>query len=210
MAKISVSVLDKHDIETILKLNDTDITYLHIDVMDGKFVKNSSFKPEEIIELNKITNKKLDVHLMVLDIEKYLEALSGLNIEYLTFHYEILNNLTLIDKVRSYGFKCGLAIKPETDIRALIPILNRIDMILLMSVEPGMGGQPFMDNTIKKIEYLKHEIRSRGFDTIISVDGGINNSNATLCLAKGADMLVVGSYITKSNNFQDAINKLTS
>ena len=209
LIKISVSVLSKNDDETIRKLNEVEFDYFHIDVMDGKFVKEINFPLSRIEQINKIANKPLDVHLMVDDIDFYIDNLSSFNIEYLTIHYEVFNgNIELLKKIKKKGIKCGLSVKPITDIKETFNLLDNIDLILIMSVEPGYGGQEFMPSSLEKIRILKGEIKRRNLKTIISVDGGINKENAKLCLDSGADMLVTGSYVVMSENYQVAIDSL--
>jgi ribulose-phosphate 3-epimerase len=211
MTKISVSILSKNDDETILNLNKTNADYIHIDVMDGKFVYPVSFSMPRIDAISKISNKKLDVHLMVENPDFYIDILSKLNVDYITFHYEVLNsNLDIIKKIKNRGIKCGLSVKPITDIKDTFYLLDDIDLILIMSVEPGYGGQDFMISVLEKVKLLREEITRRNLKTIIAIDGGINGSNAKLCTSAGCDMLVVGSYITNSNNYQLSIDSLKS
>jgi ribulose-phosphate 3-epimerase len=209
MVKISISILSKNDDDTILKLNKTDTDYIHIDVMDGKFVNEVNFPLSRIKEVNDLTNKKLDVHLMVMDAGEYLNELSSLNIEYLTVHYETLNNdISILKKIKNSGIKCGLSVKPNTDIKDTFYLLDNVDLILVMSVEPGYGGQDFMLSSLYKVKLLKEEIEKRHLKTIISIDGGINSSNANLCVQSGCNMLVSGSYVVASSDYQASINTL--
>lgn len=209
MVKISVSILTKSDRETILKLNDTDIDYLHIDAMDGKFVKECNFSISQIEEVNNYTNKKLDVHLMVSNPLSYVNQLLIDKIEYLTIHYEILNNdLDIIKKIKNKGIKCGISVKPSTDIKDIFYLLDKIDLVLIMSVEPGYGGQKFLLSSLDKVRELKEEIDRRNLNIRISIDGGINNLNAKSCIEAGCDMLVSGSYIINNDNFQAAVDSL--
>ena len=205
--ELSVSVLNAKDNKQMINLlNKTNISYIHIDVMDGKFVSQFSLSAEEIIELSKISEKKIDVHLMVKDPMYYIEQIKDLtNIEYITIHLEIDKDIKdILSKIKSYGYKTGLSIKPNTDINYLIPYLEDLDLILLMTVEPGLGGQPFIESSIKKIKDLKKLINNTNVK--IEVDGGINNK--TINQVKEANIAVVGSYITKSENPTDAINNL--
>jgi ribulose-phosphate 3-epimerase len=209
MVKISVSILSKNDNDTILKLNKTDIDYIHIDVMDGKFVNEVNFPLSRIKEVNDLTNRKLDVHLMVMDANEYLDEISSFNIEYLTVHYETLNNdISILKKIKNSGIKCGLSVKPNTDIKDTFYLLDNVDLVLIMSVEPGYGGQEFMLSSLDKVKLLKEEIEKRHLKTIISIDGGINSSNANLCIQSGCDMLVSGSYVVASSDYQTSINAL--
>ncbi len=205
--ELSVSVLNAKDkSEMINILNKTDISYIHIDVMDGQFVPQTSLSPQEIIELSKVSDKKLDVHLMVEDPISYVEQIKDLkNIEYITIHLEIDKDIKeILSKIKSYGYKSGLSIKPNTDIKSLIPYLEDLDLILLMTVEPGLGGQPFIESSTKKIQDLKNLVNN--INIKIEVDGGINNK--TINLVKEANIFVIGSYITKSENPTEVINNL--
>ena len=196
--KISASILDcKDKINSVLELNRTNINYIHIDVMDGKFVPNTSFEDMGVIRgINMVTKYKMDVHLMVDN-----------PLEYITIHLEIGKNIEyLITKIKELGYKVGLSIKPNTSVIDLKPYLNDIDMVLLMSVEPGMGGQSFIENTTTKIKELKELIKETNKDIIIEVDGGINNE--TISKIKDIDIAVVGSYITKSDNYYKQIEEL--
>lgn len=205
--ELSVSVLNAENKKQMINLlNETDISYIHIDVMDGKFVHQISLPPEEIIELSSISTKKLDIHLMVEDPISYIEQIKDLNdIEYITIHLEIDKDIKeILLKIKSYGYKTGLSIKPNTDVNALIPYLEDLDLILLMTVEPGLGGQPFIETSINKIKELKNLINNTNIK--IEVDGGINNK--TIKDVKEANIAVVGSYITKSENPTETINNL--
>ena len=210
--KISTSILNTKDrLDCVRKLNNTRTTYIHVDVMDGKFVQNIELNTkEQISSLNYLSNHKLDIHLMVENPIKYIEKLSNMNIEYITFHIEVEKNIKkVISKIKDLGYKVGLSIKPNTNINKLIPYINDIDLILVMSVEPGKGGQKFLPNTPERIEKIKELIDNNRKDitTIkIEVDGGINNQ--TIKLLNNVDIAVVGSYITKSDNYCNQINNL--
>jgi ribulose-phosphate 3-epimerase len=207
MTKISVSILSKNDDNTILKINNTNADYFHIDAMDGIFVPEKCFSLDEIKKVSTKTNKKLDIHLMVENPNDYIENLSLSNIEYLTIHYEVLkNNLDIINKIKSRGIKCGVSVKPITDIKEVFYLLDTIDLILIMSVEPGYGGQKFLTSSLDKVRLLRDEISRRKLNTIISIDGGINNDNSDLCKEAGCDMLVVGTYVVNSDDYQHHID----
>jgi ribulose-phosphate 3-epimerase len=208
--KVSVSILSsKNRIECIKKLNTTSLDYFHIDVMDGKFVDNYQMPIDEINELSLYTKKPLDIHLMVEDPEYYIEKIINRNIEYITFHLEINKDIkSLINKVKEKGYKVGLSIKPNTDIKEIIPYLEYIDLILIMSVEPGQGGQTFITNSLDKISNLKSIIEEKYNNLVIEVDGGINNSNINSLKESGADIVVSGSYIVNSSNYDDKIKML--
>ncbi len=208
MVKISTSILSKNDAETIKKLDKTDTDYIHIDVMDGKFVPNQAFSIEEIKEVNKYTSKPLDIHLMVNNINDYIKEIKALNISFITFHFEVLNKDNDILKIKELGIKCGISVKPNTNIKDIFPLLDKIDLVLIMSVEPGYGGQEFIPASLQKINLLNEERKKRKLDILIAVDGGINEHNAKQCIKSGADILVVGSYITNSVNFQQKVTLL--
>lgn len=203
---LSVSILNSKDKTRMIKLlNKTDISYIHFDVMDGKFVSQNSLSLEEIIKLSKISEKKLDIHLMVEDPIYYIENIKNLtNIEYITIHLEIDKDIKeILSKIKSYGYKTGLSIKPNTDIKRLQPYLEDLDLILLMTVEPGLGGQPFITSSSERLKKLKEMVNK---NIKIEVDGGINN--ITIKNVPEADIVVVGSYITTSDNPIEKINSL--
>lgn len=205
--KLSVSILNAKDKkETIRILNNTDISYFHIDVMDGIFVSQVSLPVEETIELSKVSEKKLDIHLMHSSPLTYIEKIKDLkNIEYITIHLEIEENIKeILNKIKTYGFKRGISVKPNTDINKIIPYLDDIDLILIMTVEPGLGGQPFLENSPARIKEIKKLIKDKNI--LLEVDGGINNN--TIKLVKDTDIAVVGSYITTSDNMIERIKKL--
>jgi len=200
--QISCSILNSlNRLADVEKINKTKIDYIHIDVMDGKFVLNKQYKIDEIIKINDISLKKLDVHLMVENPISYIDKLALCNIEYITFHEEVnKDKLSLIKTIKSYGFKCGISIKPNTSIETIYKYLNDIDLILIMSVEPGLGGQAFIENTYEKIVNLKKEIAKRNSKAIIEVDGGINLENIKKLKEIKTDICVIGSYLTKDGN----------
>lgn len=205
MIKISPSILASKDrIASVIKLNDTDADYLHIDAMDGIFVPNTQMPIDEIIELESFSKIPLDVHLMVNNPENYINHLENKNIEYITIHIEIDKDINkLINKIKSIGYKVGLSIKPNTKVDVLIPYLDKIDLVLIMSVEPGFGGQEFMPNSLEKAK----ELRNLNKNITIEIDGGIKDTNIEE-VKKYVDIAVVGSYITNSNDYNQAINNL--
>jgi len=205
MVKISTSILSSNNRqETIKKLNSTTTEYIHIDSMDGKFVNNYQMPIEEIIELNKISNKPFDVHLMVENPEEYINNLKNLNIEYITIHLEINKDIKdLINQIKKLNYKVGLSIKPNTKIEEIIPYLKDIDLVLIMSVEPGQGGQEFIPTSLNKAK----DLRKYNQNIIIEMDGGIKEHNIKE-IKKYIDIAVVGSYITNQDNYQLAINNL--
>ena len=205
MIKISTSILSSDNREHCIKeLNNTNTDYIHIDAMDGIFVPNTQLKIDEIVKLEKISTKKLDIHLMTINPEVYIDNLKNKNIEYITIHKEINKDINnLINKIKSYGYKVGISIKPKTNINTIIPYLDKIDLVLIMSVEPGFGGQKFIESTLNKAKKIKELNKN----IIIEMDGGINNTNINN-LKEYVDIAVVGSYITKNNDYNQAINNL--
>ena len=208
LKKISASFLSSKNIpEDLMKLNATDADFIHIDVMDGKFVKNKTMPFSEMKNIYKFTDKRLDVHLMVEQPEKYIPLYAELNTEYITFHLETEDNIEEnINLIKKYGIKAGLAIKPNTEVKELLPYLPLLDLILVMSVEPGMGGQKFIEETTKKLEELRELLKEYNIDAVINVDGGINSETKSKCNL--SDIIVAGSYIVNADNFQERIDSL--
>lgn len=206
--KISASFLGSKNIpKTLMDLNITDVDYIHVDVMDGKYVKNKTMPFSELSKINYYTRKRLDVHLMVLNPFKLIDSYATLNVEFLTFHINIQDDLEKIFKrCHEYGIKIGLAVNPEDDVNIVFPFLEKIDLVLLMSVKPGLPGQEFIKDTLKKIKPLKEEIKRQNLHTLISMDGGINLDNCQDL--QDIDIIVSGSTITKSDDFQATITKL--
>ena len=205
MKKVSVSFFNSTNVEDdILKINASTASFIHVDVGDGIFIERKFHPRKELDELNGALTKRLDVHLMCEDPLKYIEYYSMLNTEYITIHCEIKKDiLNLIDTIKSYGIKVGLAISPDTDTYYLEPFLDDIDMILIMSVVPGKGGQKFIYNTVDKIKEIRKLIGNRNI--IISVDGGINDETSKLC---DVDMVVSGSFILENDNIEEALDKV--
>lgn len=205
--ELSVSILNSQDRKEMIKLlNKTNITYIHVDVMDGIFVSQKTFNIKEIRTISQVSDKKLDVHLMVENPLLYIENIKDLtNIEYITIHLEINKDIKeILTKVKSYGFKTGISIKPNTNLELLLPYLEYIDLLLVMTVEPGLGGQPFILSSSNRLKEIKKLIQN--YNIKLEVDGGINNH--TIKEVELADIAVVGSYITSSNNPIDKINSL--
>ena len=192
--------------DLIKRFNDTKVSYIHLDIMDGKFVNNKSFTVSEIKKFNDISKKSFDVHLMVKNPIKYINDLALLNVNTISFHYEAVKNLDeVINLIKNYGIKASIAINPKTDINVLIPYLNMIDIVLVMSVEPGYSGQAFIESTYNKVEKLKELIINNNSKSLIEVDGGVNIENAPILKEKGTDIIVSASYI--QNNLE-SINEL--
>ena len=208
MKKISVSFLSSKNIPEDLRLLDlTDTDYIHVDIMDGKFVKNKTLPFSEMKNIYKYTSKRLDVHLMVENPSKYIPHYAELNTEFITFHIEsdedIMKNLELI---KSFSIKCGLAINPDTPIKSLVPYLPLLDVVLVMSVYPGEGGQSFIPEVEDKIKELRGLINSYPVNVLINVDGGVKDTTKNMC--NSADILTSGSYVISSDNYQEKITSL--
>ena len=203
--KVSVSFIkNKYNSEfrTIYDINYTSADYIHVDIMDGKFVDNKNYDINDVVKFLDGNTKPLDVHLMCYDLEKYIVEYADLLPEFITFHLEATDKVNeLIDMIHSYGIKCGISIKPDTSVSELIPYLDKIELVLIMSVEPGKGGQKFMPIAIDKI----NELRELNKNVIISVDGGINDETVKLV---NSDMVVSGSYVCMSDSFEKAIDRL--
>lgn len=198
---VSGSILsDKVSTKDAVKcMENANVDYLHIDVMDGKFVKNKSYTIKEVMDLTKYTNKQLDIHLMVKNPLKYIDAFSMLNTAYITFHYEAVRNPDeIIDSIKNKGIKVGLSIKPKTNVNEIEKYLSKVDLILIMSVEPGKSGQSFMDSVIYKTEILKKLRDEKKYNFIINIDGGINNESFPK-IKDNVDMVVSASYLLSGN-----------
>ena len=215
--QISASILslEKENItQKLYNLEVANVDYFHIDVMDGKFVKNntSAVMKENALTLKHISQTLLDVHLMVEDIDYYINEYLDLKPKYITFHYEVdKNKEKIIEKIKyiqKYGSMAGISIKPNTEVKEILDILPYISLILVMSVEPGEGGQEFMESSIVKIKELREYIDKNNLEVQIEVDGGINNETIKLIKEAGADIAVVGSYLVKSDDYKETVKKL--
>ncbi|MDD3392381.1 MAG: ribulose-phosphate 3-epimerase [Bacilli bacterium] len=207
--KIAVSFLSiKDNLEdNIQKLEESNIDYLHLDIMDGFFVKNKTWNIDEVKSLIRNVTKPLDVHLMVNNVMEYVSSFSILKPNYITFHYEaVTNHHEVIDYIKKLGIKVGMSIKPNTNVDEIIDYLPKIDLVLVMSVEPGEGGQTFIANSINKINRLSQIRDYYHYGYFIEVDGGINDLTIKDCIK--ADIVVVGSFITNSSDYQQQIVKL--
>ena len=207
--KISASFLSsKKIIPTIEELNLTDVDYIHVDFIDGKFIEGKKIPFRKLKQISKVSSKRLDVHLMTNKLKKYIKKFASLNCEYITFHVEIEKDIEkYINMIDNYGIKCGLAINPDTDIELLKPYLSMIDMVLIMSVAPGYGGQSFIPKTVNKVKELKKYLMENDLKVVINIDGGINNETIKK-VKEHVDMVVSGSYITNSDNYQEKIDSL--
>lgn len=207
MKKISVSFLSsKNEAKDILKINNSSADYIHVDVMDGRFVKKRHKPYKMLYKLSSSISKRLDVHLMEKKPLKHINYFASLNTEFITIHVELEKVDKYIDLISQYGIKVGLAINPETDESVLLPYLNKIDLVLIMGVHPGRGGQEFIEDTIKKIIRIKKIILKKKRKVLISVDGGVNAEVAKRL--DFVDIIVSGSYVTSSDDFDAAIETI--
>lgn len=209
-----LSVEEEKILRTIYDLEVANTDYFHIDVMDGRFVKNDT---SEIMRkyseyLNQITNVPLDVHLMVTNVKEYVDSYSIFNPNIITFHYETCKNENEVEEniknIREKNIKVGLAIKPETKIEDIKKFLSKINLLLIMSVEPGMGGQKFLEKTLEKIKLAREEINKQDLETEIEVDGGINLENIEKLKETGVSIAVAGTSIINSKDFKYTIREM--
>jgi ribulose-phosphate 3-epimerase len=183
----------QRDIEMI---NVSEADWFHIDIMDGVFVPNISFGMPVLDAINKHAKKTIDVHLMIVDPDRYISTFAKLGANILTVHYEACNHLhRTIQAIKAEGMKTGVALNPHTNIDLLEDVIQDIDLVCIMSVNPGFGGQSFIENTYSKVEKLKALINRKNTTTLIEIDGGVTNKNAKQLVEAGADVLVAGSYV---------------
>lgn len=203
--KLSVSFLSMSPPlkDNLIKLTNLDIDYLHLDIMDGVFVKNKTWHLKDMTFLPR--TKPLDIHLMVKDVIRYIDEFKVLEPDFITFHYEIGNTKNIISYLKQCHIKVGIAINPLTDINEIVPYLKDIDLILVMSVTPGAGGQTFMEDSVARIAFLDNYRKHNNLNYLIEVDGGINNE--TIKKIPKVDIAVVGSYIT-NGDYLERINSL--
>ena len=208
MKKVSVSFLSSKNIPgDLVKLDSTDVDFIHVDIMDGKFVENKTMPFSEMKHIYKYTSKRLDVHLMVENPKEYIPLYAELNTECITIHVEIDEDILKdLELIKSYSIKCGLAINPDTKVKELIPYLPYLDEIIVMSVVPGKGGQEFIPEVSEKIKELRALLNSYNIKALINVDGGVNDKTKSMC--SDADILTSGSYVINSDNFQESISSL--
>ena len=187
-------------------LNNSEADWFHIDIMDGVFVPNISFGMPVLKAIGEHAKKPLDVHLMIVDPDRYIDTFADLNAAILTVHYEACTHLhRSLQKIKSCGMKAGVALNPHTPVHLLEDIIQDIDLVCLMSVNPGFGGQSFIENTYAKVKALKQLINKKGASTLIEIDGGVTDQNALALTEAGADVLVAGSFVFKSDNPTETI-----
>ena len=190
-------------------VNNSKADWFHLDIMDGVFVPNISYGMPIINKINEIATKTLDVHLMIVDPDRYIETFKNVGADILTVHYEACTHLhRTIQSIKLNGMKAGVALNPHTSVHLLEDVLNDLDLILVMSVNPGFGGQSFIENTYEKVKTLKMLREKNGADFIIEIDGGVNSTNAPKLIKAGADALVAGSFVFKSDNPTQTIEDL--
>ena len=198
----------QRDVEMI---NQSDAHWFHLDVMDGVFVPNISFGMPIINSIAKHTSKTLDAHLMIIDPDRYIKTFADLGVDYLTVHYEACTHLhRTLQAIKAEGMKAGVALNPHSNINLLEDTINDIDLVCVMSVNPGFGGQSFIENTYSKVKKLKEMITKKNATTLIQIDGGVTNKNAKQLAEAGADVLVAGSYIFRSENPTETIVELNN
>lgn len=199
----------KNILEESKQIENLENIWLHFDVMDGKFVPNTSFSLKDLELISKNTKLYLDVHLMIENPEVYFNDYVINGADLVTIHYEATNDLTsLIKMIKNTGVKVGVSIKPKTDAEVLFPYLKDLDLVLVMSVEPGFGGQSFLSSALDKISKLRKEIDDNNYNCLIEVDGGINKDTGELCKKAGVDVLVAGSYLFGKEDILDRIEDL--
>lgn len=198
----------QRDVEMI---NQSEADWFHIDIMDGVFVPNISYGMPVLEAINKYAKKPLDVHLMIIDPDRYISVFKKLGSSLLTVHYEACKHLhRTIQAIKGEGMKAGVALNPHTPVSVLQDIITDVDLVLIMSVNPGFGGQSFIENTYKKVRQAKEMIQKSHSSALIEVDGGVSSQNARQLAEAGADVLVAGSFVFRSENPTKTIEEMKS
>ena len=196
----------QRDLEMI---NNSEADWFHIDIMDGVFVPNISYGMPVLEAINRHAKKTIDVHLMIVDPDRYIKDFAALGANNLSVHYEACTHLhRTLQAIKAEGMKAGVAINPHTSVDLLEDVIGDIDLVCLMSVNPGFGGQSFIENTFKKVKKLKQIIERNNASTLIEVDGGVTDKNAAQLIEAGADVLVAGSFVFKAENPTQTIKEL--
>lgn len=210
----SILTVEKNNILSAIKdIENCGARWVHFDIMDGKFVPSVTFNMTEVRNMLSHTKVTKDVHIMIENPKAMIKSYIDAGANYLTFHYEACKDnieiSAIIDMIHEYGAKAGLSIKPGTNPNVVLPFMSKLDLVLVMSVEPGKGGQKFIDKSIKKIKLLtKYKIKNNLEKVLIQVDGGINDKTSAECVKAGANVLVIGSYIFGHEDFVDRFKKL--
>ncbi len=195
--------------EEISILNNSEADYIHVDVMDGHFVKNLTFGPPVIEKIRKYSTKPFDVHLMIESVDQYLESYSKAGADIITIHPETTNNLdNAISKIKSLGKKAGISLNPDVSLDKVLPVIKTIDLVLIMSVYPGFAGQKFIPDVLEKVKILREKINKENLDVEVEIDGGINIDTAKLAKKAGANVLVAGTAVYSENKVLENIKLL--